>query len=150
MATFLMLLLITPCRYFFHATIKRMEDEEYNMDDDDDEEIPMVASPTPDSNTEETTPKASSEVDKMEEDIDPSLADWFKIDEKDIPSKSEVRKEETDSETEPDSDNEDVQDKDVDLEEVDDDWENVPSVKMGEEEEAMEYDQELIFKHLFV
>ncbi|THG99158.1 hypothetical protein EW026_g3144 [Hermanssonia centrifuga] len=135
-------------KYFFHATIKRMEDEEYNMDDDDDEEIPMVASPTPDSNTEETTPKASSEVDKMEEDIDPSLADWFKIDEKDIPSKSEVRKEETDSETEPDSDNEDVQDKDVDLEEADDDWENVPSVKMGEEEEAMEYDQELIFKHL--
>lgn len=93
------------------------------------------------------------------EDLDPSLAEWFK--EGKISSSSTNRvKDDSTSETESDhdSDNADVADGE---ENVDyDDWEMVKDnkdasesedardVKMGETDKAMVYDEDLIFKHL--
>ena len=118
---------------------------------------------------------------KVEEDMDPGLADWFKVDEKTtaFPLAHEA---DDDSATEDDSDHADVAPDAAD--EVDlDDWFKVEpmnegstsmkpvsklsnylshfdymffvvqdqhDVKMGENESAMEYDQEFLFKHLQV
>ncbi|KAG5652620.1 hypothetical protein H0H81_004349 [Sphagnurus paluster] len=93
--------------------------------------------------------------------MDPALADWFKIDHTET---EEHVNPEPDSATDEDSDNADMDDEDADL----DDWFsikkpsieeedietqglstiNASEVKMGEDDTAMEYDQELIFKHL--
>ncbi|KAJ7115869.1 DNA ligase 4 [Mycena epipterygia] len=151
-------------KYFFHATPSRIDSDDYDEgNDDEDDETKMV-------DTEEG-PSAMKNEDiiqpKIEaEDMDPALADWFKVDEdekKVIPSGRD-----SDSETENDSDNADVanEEPDDDL----DDWfkvkpavdgpkpidshgeepdeETIEDTKMGESETAMEYDQELIFKHL--
>lgn len=115
---------------------------------------------------------------KVEEDLDPGLADWFKVDEKTAALSVAA---DDDSATENDSDHADVAPAtdEVDL----DDWFEVKpmiegststkavskhvifypvlitfhfllqdqhDVKMGENEAAMEYDQEFIFKHLQV
>ena len=118
---------------------------------------------------------------KVEEVMDPGLADWFKVDDKTtaFPLPHEA---DDDSATEDDSDHADVAPDAAD--EVDlDDWFKVEpmnegsistkpvsklsnylfrsdymsflvqdqhDVKMGENEAAMEYDQEFIFKHLQV
>lgn len=120
-------------------------------------------------------------IPKVEEVMDPGLADWFKVDEKTtaFPLTHEA---DDDSATEDDSDHADVAPDAAD--EVDlDDWFKVKpmdegststkpvsklsnylsrsdcmsflvqdqhDVKMGENEAAMEYDQEFIFKHLQV
>lgn len=99
-------------------------------------------------------------------DMDPALADWLKIDT--TSADDEDIKNEPESATDEDSDNADVvnEDEDPDL----DDWfsvkksptqveaeaspvqteESFVDVKMGETDTAMEYDQDLIFKHLCV
>jgi len=157
-------------KYFFHATSRRLQDDEYDVDEDTEEEP-----------EEPITPQVSQPVevddDKTEsEEEDPELADWFKVKEN-ASQKPEVQHPVTDSETEADSDNEDVnRDEDIHPDEDDgDDWVNVkptdPSasspvdaassqlnnahisqadegVRMGEDDTAMEYDQDLILKHL--
>ncbi|KAJ3559037.1 hypothetical protein NM688_g581 [Phlebia brevispora] len=145
-------------KYFFHATTARMENEEYQREDEGEEEEPEeVASPQPEEASEEATePEATPSAEEKEEEIDPALADWFKVEKEETPERPDLRQNEADSETEPDSENEDVKDEDADVNEPDDDWLNIPSgsavedtdVKMGESEKDMEYDQELIFKHL--
>lgn len=139
-----------------------METDEYNEGtEDDDEDDVSVPGPS-------TTRSQSPVVAPKEEDadMDPVLADWLKIgttsaDDEDV-------KNEPDSATDEDSDNADVADEgeDPDL----DDWfsvkksptqveaevlpdqtqESFVDVKMGEADTAMEYDQDLIFKHLCV
>ena len=118
---------------------------------------------------------------KVEEEMDPGLADWFKVDEK-TTAFLLAHEADDDSATEDDSDHADVAlDAADDLEF--DDWFKVKpmnegststisvsklsnylsrydymsflvqdqrDVKMGENEAAMEYDQEFIFKHLQV
>ncbi|KAJ6581402.1 ATP dependent DNA ligase domain-containing protein [Mycena capillaripes] len=157
-------------KYFFHATSSRMESEDYDEGDDGDD-VKMVdaeAGPSKtkiedDEDTEDDEDDAQPKV--KAEEMDPLLADWFKVEEDDkkaVPSGGE-----SDSETENDSDNADVakEEPDDDL----DDWLNIKPVqadlaqtggddqteeeaeegaKMGESETAMEYDQDLIFKHL--
>jgi DNA ligase-4 len=165
-------------RYFFHATSSRIDSEEYDDGDDEDDTKMEDAEAGP------STSKTEHDEDVIQpkaEEVDPALADWFKVEEdekKFIPGGID-----DDSETENDSDNADVtkEEPDDDL----DDWlkvkpaskpieshedqpdvsfilfgkvfpptflqeEAVEDTKMGEDEDAMEYDQDLIFKHLFV
>ncbi|KZT10103.1 DNA ligase 4 [Laetiporus sulphureus 93-53] len=152
-------------KYFFYATPGRTQNEEYNMEDEsEEEEVPCGSSEV----ASEMTPEQQSEKGKAEEEkLDPTTAEWFHVEA--APSRSEASSE-TEIETEADSDNEDVHDEEQD---VDEDWVDVePSdvsasqsvqktsaklkdtslketeVKMGEDENAMQYDQDLIFKHL--
>ncbi|GBE86558.1 DNA ligase 4 [Sparassis crispa] len=156
-------------KYFFHATEVRKLSEEYGMEDEsEDEHIAVpIASPTPEAST--------AAEGKELEDVDPAMAEWFKVDEK-LLEKQETATLDDGSETEPDSDNEDVRwNEDAVAEELDDDWFNVKSadaaeptsqtasssqgeenalqddpkdsIQMGEDD-SMEYDQYLIFKHL--
>jgi len=114
-----------------------------------------------------------------EEKMDPELAEWFKVDEEQVPGTPRWHEDDgnDDSVTEDDSDNEDVagephQDGDLDdwmmvkpgdhggdvqasskasgkePEKVETDVKIETDVKMGESEDAMEYDQESIFRHL--
>lgn len=154
-------------RYFFHATSRRMEEDEYVQDDGSLEELALT-------DQHEEPLETNDKGDATQED--PSIADWFKVEKSS--NRSEIQHDDTDSETEPDSDNDDVN-RDEDIADEDDisDWVNVdnedslkteedpvqdassqlesthiqesePQFRMGETEEAREYDQELIFRHL--
>ncbi|KAJ6518705.1 DNA ligase IV [Mycena sanguinolenta] len=150
-------------KYFFHATEERIESEEYDAGDEDETMDEAEAGPSTSTlktdDDEKVQPKAEPE------EVDPSLADWFKVEEDDkvIPNAKDYDSDATDD----DSDNADVakEEPDNDL----DDWFKIKSaqedpdqaeipkaepedvvedIKMGESETAMEYDQDLIFKHL--
>ena len=116
-------------RYFFHATNARIATGEYDMDvDEDDSNEPEAEhagpSGTAHSDAEEQPmhlPDENEVIPKVkEEEIDPALADWFKVEEEKDSHPPEHGGEE-DSVTEEDSDNADVAGEpegDVDL----DDW----------------------------
>ncbi|KAF7796329.1 hypothetical protein EIP86_007506 [Pleurotus ostreatoroseus] len=170
-------------KYFFHATEERQDDPEYNLEEEDEDvkEQEITASPEPEGTVNEEEQSmdvdAETEADQKakEEEDDPSIAEWFKVTKEKTPERPDARYNDTDSETEPDSDNEDVKDEGEDIDEPEDDWVDIPSgsvgsllliavasgltssqsteqsdVKMGESDQDMEYDQDLIFKHLFV
>ncbi|KAJ7504480.1 DNA ligase IV [Mycena galericulata] len=146
--------------YFFHATPTRIESEDYGEGDNEDE----IKMDDPEAGPSVVKPEDDEEKIQPEikaEDVDPALADWFKVEEEKIVPRGR----ESDSETENDSDNADVakEEPEDDL----DDWfkvkpatdetnptdeqpdaEPVEETRMGESETAMEYDQDLIFKHL--
>lgn len=149
-------------RYFFHASDARAETDEYNEDveDDDEDDAPVPGPSTKRSQSPVVVPK------EEEVDIDPTLADWLKID--NTSADDEGVKHEPDSTTDEDSDNADVADEDEDHDL--DDWfsvkksptqvetevlsdqtqESFVDIRMGETDTAMEYDQDFIFKHLCV
>ncbi|KAF8074989.1 DNA ligase IV [Lyophyllum atratum] len=159
-------------RYFFQASKARLETDEYNEESDtEDEETAFVLAPAMRVKPQSPTPAMKDE--QADDDMDPALADWLKIDHG--YQGGEDIKNEPESATDEDSDNADVadDDEDVDL----DDWFSVKKssaerdnteepqaatvstypllyhflggdTKMGESETAMEYDQEFIFKHL--
>ncbi|KAF5351528.1 hypothetical protein D9758_007230 [Tetrapyrgos nigripes] len=151
-------------KYFFHATVERKENEEYDEGDEEDGEDheDQTAIDVPPLPAEEPQIEVKTEV--KTEEMDPEMAKWFQ----DAPSKagsSKAKSPEPDSETEPDSDNTDVAEEgeNVDEDEFEkddntqqhaqdispaDDSEGPKDVKMGEDDDAMEYDSELIFKHL--
>nr|Q7Z7W5.1 RecName: Full=DNA ligase 4; AltName: Full=DNA ligase IV; AltName: Full=Polydeoxyribonucleotide synthase [ATP] 4 [Coprinopsis cinerea]BAC76766.1 DNA ligase IV [Coprinopsis cinerea]BAD93669.1 DNA ligase IV [Coprinopsis cinerea] len=163
-------------KYFFHATEERKYADEYNEDDGEeegavpsaDEQERDVKSGTvePGSETEDEDEEQAPEI---KEEQDGELHEWLKVDDRKSPALP--AHDEEDSVTEDDSDNADV----ADEEEPDlDDWfqvkgetedegagalatasrhrETTPDVdgdvKMGESEEAMDYDPDVIFKHL--
>lgn len=112
-------------RYFYHATDERKDSPEYDLEDQDEEALEMAESPEP----EETAhvEVQSMDVDRdekkaKEEEVDPSIADWFQVTKEKTPERSDPRYND-DSETEPDSENEDVKDEDED---IDDDWVDLP------------------------
>ncbi|KAJ7623294.1 DNA ligase 4 [Roridomyces roridus] len=147
-------------KYFFHATQVRIDDREYNEDEDEemqlfkDEEmnvdqdekmnVDKEAGPSGSKFNDEEEDRRQAQI--KAEDLDPTIADWFKVDEDD---KNEVVPiAPPDSDTENDSDNADVANEDDD----EDDWmqvkneaepeeEPVEVIRMGETETAMEYDQ---------
>ncbi|KIK60460.1 hypothetical protein GYMLUDRAFT_73906 [Collybiopsis luxurians FD-317 M1] len=151
-------------KYFFHATIAREETDEYRDGDDpevdlEDENMAEAESSREVFERQSRSQTAESEVKEEEDD---SHADWFKVDGGEAQPQDDNRGNEPESESD-DSDNadvagEDVDDKGNDDEEDDDDWEQLessaPSAKqedvemMGEDQAAMEYDQEHIFRHL--
>ncbi|KAJ7760471.1 DNA ligase IV [Mycena metata] len=177
-------------KYFFHATESRIDSEEYDEGGDEDdtkmdveEAGPSTVKPEEDDDaTDDDDDEAFQKPKVKAEEVDPLLADWFKVEEDEkkptIPSGKY-----SDSETENDSDNADVanepeddmddwlnlkpapkaqpvepDDDDMDewlnlksaskVEVVEDQPEEVEDAKMGESETAMEYDQDVIFKHL--
>ncbi|KAF9499593.1 ATP-dependent DNA ligase [Pleurotus eryngii] len=163
-------------KYFFHATARRQETAEYNEGADSDttmDDGPVTAGPSAQASHSETEDDDSDSEDKAqvkeEQPEDPSLAEWFTIsDDKKAPAPAANA---NDSETEPDSDNADVADEGEDhwddeyvhvslegkeetkeevKEEVPENLkaEEMEDVKMGEDAQAMEYDQEKIFRHL--
>ncbi|KAI0058986.1 ATP-dependent DNA ligase [Artomyces pyxidatus] len=153
-------------RYFFHATAERMESEEYNLPEDEveprEETFHIEDTPLPD-----PTPKPEPEDEPMKDDTPEGLKDWFHVG--DVGDSAEPIAG-YESVTDADSDNEDVKEEP----EEEDEWfdinaadsvdDEIPGgvsqlgvgeystiatdVKMGEEDTAMEYDQEHIFKHL--
>ncbi|KAH9852184.1 DNA ligase 4 [Lenzites betulinus] len=153
-------------KYFFHATAARKEMDEYNMDDSDTEEEPDEEPPVPAPSTSKKSqsPDNAAASPKADAEIDPSLAEWFDVGAK-RPSAAAEGGSDTESETEPepDSENEDVG-RDPEVAFDDDDWEkveqdegasqqaddkgNMSEVRMGEDDTAMHYDEEHIFKHL--
>lgn len=184
--TRILLLTKLAYRYFFHASNARVETDEYIEHEAIRDEDPSEASSSR-KPIETGSPVVKEEADV---DMDPALADWFKIDDK-TSLKGEDNKSADDSATDEDSDNADVaEDAEGKREEDDlDEWFSVKkqamgdeafegsgsmvnfflytrllfsliaagysqeshvNVKMGESENAMEYDQELIFTHLFV
>ncbi|KAJ3515533.1 hypothetical protein NLJ89_g1703 [Agrocybe chaxingu] len=150
-------------KYFFHATGARLAEDGYDEGDEEDGAGSAVAGPSAKVEDVSMSPAEDTEVTpKVEEEMDPSLVDWFKV-----AGPSTENDVDEDSVTEPDSDNADIAEpqEEVNL----DDWFQVKTeeastsekaagkqpakaadedVKMGETEDATEYDQELIFKHL--
>ncbi|CAA7265112.1 unnamed protein product [Cyclocybe aegerita] len=151
-------------KYFFHATDVRLAEDDYDERDEEDGVASAVAGPS--AKVEEDVSMSSTEdteiTPKVEEEMDPSLADWFKV-----AGPSTENDVDEDSVTEPDSDNADIvePEEEVDL----DDWFQVKTeeastsekaagkqpekaadedIKMGETEDSTEYDQDLIFRHL--
>ncbi|KAI0704277.1 ATP dependent DNA ligase domain-containing protein [Cytidiella melzeri] len=161
-------------KYFFHATENRktaigydadVDSEDLDGSDTEPEDVDM----DPEASAVPETPATLASDPPDENQVDPSLADWFQVDSKD--AQTEKVEQDDGSETEPESDNMDVQDVDADVEDPDDDdWYNFPTAtqltqsqsqsqsqtqpksreaaKMGETVTAMEYDQTLIFTHL--
>ncbi|KAM5533834.1 hypothetical protein V8D89_012497 [Ganoderma adspersum] len=153
-------------KYFFHATTARKATDDYNAEDSDTEGEAPPSPPAP-----SKTPEPMEE-EKAESQIDPSMAEWFDIGAKG--KSAATHPPDSGSETEPepdeefDSENEDMKpEPEVGFEE-DEDWEQIEKddalstnqsekvsekeeeedVRMGDDDEAMHYDQELIFKHL--
>ncbi|KAF9462872.1 DNA ligase 4 [Collybia nuda] len=144
-------------KYFFHASEARAKTDEYNEGSNDDSGGGTLAL---------TTRFQSPTMLPKEEDvgIDPALAEWLKID--NTPVDDEGTKNDSDSVTDEDSDNADVAH--IDEDSGIDDWfsvkkstfqmeakasldqpqESFKDIRMGESDTAMEYDQNLIFKHL--
>ncbi|KAG6886219.1 DNA ligase (ATP) [Termitomyces sp. T159_Od127] len=151
--------------YFFHAKTERVEADDFEDAGMEVDEEENEATLSPASQTEKDSPappakEEQSDAVKDEQPDDPDLADWFKVG--DMKQEEDMKYE---SVTDADSDNADVAGEDDDL----DDWFNInnssteppPSaepessrassfvdVTMGETEDAMEYDQEKIFRHL--
>ena len=113
------------CRYFVHATHARTTDAEYN-ENDSEMEAEVTSSPEPEAIAE--IPHENMEVDEevKEEDIDPSLSDWFRVDKGKALEQQDRKVNEDDSETEPDSENEDVKTEEVDIDEADEGWLEIP------------------------
>ncbi|KAJ3571822.1 hypothetical protein NP233_g3508 [Leucocoprinus birnbaumii] len=141
-------------KYFFHATPERMNEEDYEEGGDEEEDIGDVA----EENAESTPlqPREGTPQRDLLDDVDPALADWFKVGRASstLESAASAGKDESETESDHDSENADVAKESEDewervkKEEVEDESEDVQDVKMGETDDAMEYDEEMIFKHL--
>ncbi|KAI9064078.1 DNA ligase 4 [Trametes sanguinea] len=158
-------------KYFFHATEARKETDEYKMDEDSDteqepDEEPVVSTSSVARKIGSPSLSSGSPSTQAKDIVDPALAEWFDVgaeQKKPAAKDGSETESETEPEFEPDSDNEDVgPDPEVGFD--DEDWEKVEQdaassnqvepkeqtadVRMGEDEDAMEYDEEHIFKHL--
>ncbi|TFK40007.1 DNA ligase IV [Crucibulum laeve] len=147
-------------RYFFHATPSRAGREEYDADQDDevdqDQEMeePETAEAGPSNASEDLEDVA--DTPKVEEEMDPAMADWFKIDKNTalLPDDSATEDDDSDNadvaNLEDDSDLDDwlqVGSSGVEPPSIDGTQESNEDVQMGQKG-AMEYDQEHIFTHL--
>ncbi|KAA1468079.1 DNA ligase 4 [Dentipellis sp. KUC8613] len=151
-------------RYFFHANVERKLSDEYNEGGtDEDEEMNGPTPATAGSDTEEDTV-----TDQEPEEANPMLKEWFEV-----RGGQDIESGDVDeSATDPDSENEDVLPSPPDEDEwlavnangsedevsggvsqlaVQDSTQSTPrdlDVRMGEDDAAMAYDEDKIFKHL--
>jgi hypothetical protein len=99
-------------RYFFHATPHRAEREEYNLEDEDIQvDAPIIENEEEDAEFKVPDwPKNKNEEpgDAEQPDIDSPLADWFKVEQDETPGTSIRIHDLSDTETENDSDHEDL------------------------------------------
>ncbi|KLO08051.1 DNA ligase 4 [Schizopora paradoxa] len=153
-------------KYFFHATAERHLDKDFaEQDDIDDDDEPRRDAPTA-SSSAAPEPERRRSVDQERSEIPPELQEWFGGGEEPAegPDGSESV---TESEAESNYDEATIDDDDMldefrkeafsskvpDSETEDETEDEAPGdpagdVKMGENEDAMEYDQEKIFRHL--
>ncbi|KAJ4473870.1 DNA ligase 4 [Lentinula aciculospora] len=152
--------------YFIRAFKSRVETDGYEADDpeEDDQDIAKANETSSMEQYQVEHRSQTAETEVKEEYVKEEHADWFHVDIADAQDPKNGK--ESDSDTEDDSDNADVAGEDV-AEENDDDWdkldgEDLPPVApatdedvdmannilMGEDESAMEYDLNAIFKHL--
>ncbi|KAG7093593.1 DNA ligase (ATP) [Marasmius oreades] len=152
-------------KYFFHATSSRASTDEYQDETQDETERQNVKQDVVEAHSdsknepESHAPTQDRGAEALKRTVmDPRLAEWLGLDETDsvVPITS-VGENDSTSETENDSNNDDVAGEDYE-----EDWVQVQvkdgdantktpsevSLKMGEDDSAMEYDQNLIFKHL--
>lgn len=106
-----------------------MEADDYNLEADEDMAEPSASTPTPDVEEAGADDKPVEEKlePKNEEEIDDSLADWFKIEREDDQkskapsgSKTNAANDNSDTETDDDSDNADVVTLDQEVDDFDD------------------------------
>ena len=98
-------------RYFFHATTDRKLDKDYNVDVEEAHET-VDASATP-AVADKESPQVTSPTNRgvspqTPREMDPIMADWFKIDKPQDGNALQKAQEDSETETDPDSDNDDV------------------------------------------
>ncbi|PFH51893.1 hypothetical protein AMATHDRAFT_74590 [Amanita thiersii Skay4041] len=139
-------------KYFFHATEKRKQSTEYGAQTLGAASEQKVMTPTTEDVFEIPVIQQELYTD-TETQINSALTEWLKYDKKDIEGDNDST-----TEADEDSDNADVNDEDPG-----DEWVSITPIlgekddvelsspvkmKMGESPDAMEYDTNLIFKHL--
>ncbi len=89
-------------KYFFHATAARMESEDYNDEDEDD---PEMRSPEESASRKSAAPgiRVDAKTSESKEE-DSEMQDWLQIEPG--PNVAESPRDDTESVTDPDSDNE--------------------------------------------
>lgn len=78
----------------------------------------------------EKSSKPESKPEPEAEGTDPLLAEWFKVDGKNILPRASQLDDDDGSETEPESDNEDTRSLDDDVEDIGDEWVEIPAEKV--------------------
>lgn len=123
------LLILVVFRYFFHATENSKTEPEYDADTDGSETEGSETEPEDEEFQVPPPPAATTSSRAVDESqLDPSLADWFHVENKEVESEKAVP--DDDSETEPESDNMDTLDVDADVEDDDDDWYNFETAQV--------------------
>ncbi|KAF7309720.1 DNA ligase [Mycena indigotica] len=139
-------------KYFIHATEARRAHDEYDHEEDGDDLSTGDAMAT----TTDTKLEDEEKVIDPKLEEEGTLKEWFKVEADEPNLANDAKAALSDSETENDSDNDDVNL----VDQPEDDWLDVKptldadisleeeEARMGEDDTAMEYDQEMIFKHL--
>ncbi|KAF7294400.1 DNA ligase [Mycena kentingensis (nom. inval.)] len=150
-------------KYFIHATEARKNHDEYTQDGGGDEDVNMNE---PEAGPSMSTIKEEKDVAVKAEEHDPAFAGWYRGFEVHDNKKEDDSSTGSETETDADSDNDDTNEPGVDDEDsnnledpkhldrvgehqdTDEDRKVEEVIKMGETDDAMEYDQNLIFRHL--
>ncbi|CCM06278.1 uncharacterized protein FIBRA_08529 [Fibroporia radiculosa] len=161
-------------KYFFHATERRQQDDDYNLADDDEDEADPSASGSP---VRDAEMKESNITEGEVEEDDSSMADWFKVKDPSIAQEDHRGDADSETEPDSDNEDITCDEDANPDEDGDDDWIDVKlsqarssdvaqngsealgdshatpaeadgQGRMGENHDAMEYDTELIFRHL--
>lgn len=106
-------------RYLFYATPHRMETDEYQIEENEDKDAVMVEAGDVDLDALERFEDHGGPSDNgVSVDMDPALADWFKVEPQDAPAAATNDGQDNDgSETEPDSDHDSLPPKEEEAEE---------------------------------
>jgi len=111
-------------KYFFHAPLARLEDEEYDLSDSGDESVPRAPTVSTSMKDEDEVAQALAMSRASGSDLESEHSEWFKVEPDDpkVPGKVD------DSETEEDndSDNYDFNEPDTVEDDNDDEWFSVP------------------------
>ena len=110
-------------KYFFHATLSRMEDEEYDLTDSEGESAPRAPTTSSSLKDEDEVFRALAMSEASVSELESENSEWFKVE----PDDSKIPRKVDDSETEEDndSDNHDLNEPDT-IEDDDDEWFSIP------------------------
>ena len=117
-------------RYFFHASDARKMDSEYNEQDSDEDDANVVDEDDQSPKPEPSSSKISPVPQEKAEEQEPELAEWFDVKE-DPKSTQQKNYEQVDSETDPDSDYDEIR---FDTEDAGDDWMQLKPNSEGDNE----------------
>lgn len=110
-------------KYFFHASLARMEDEGYDLSDSEDESTPRMSTISGSRKDEDEVARALAISEASGSELESEHSEWFKVELGDPKISGKV----DDSETEDDhdSDNHDLREPDT-VDDDDDDWFSIP------------------------